>query len=192
MPGNSIRGRAKNLWIKGMRTVGNTAATIASNTKFKVDEMILQNRRKELADDLSGKAYSLWVKGASFPPEMTLILEEIRKLDNRLSDMRAERSGPEITAPIPAEPANEAADTTEEKAETESDDHRSTEMKADTETSLNGAITGASQSVQSEINGCFDPVASVDKMAEKVNSSLNQLTSKIRSFSPEPSDPEQK
>ena len=45
---SNIRDKAKLLWIKGMKTIGNTATNIANNTKYKVDEMTLQNRRREL------------------------------------------------------------------------------------------------------------------------------------------------
>ena len=50
------------------------------------------------------------------------------------------------------------------------------------------AITAATQAVKAEINDVFDHGSSVDKMAEKVNNSLNQLTDRIRSFSPEKND----
>ena len=53
-------------------------------------------------------------------------------------------------------------------------------------------ITGATPSVLSEIEGCFDHEASVDKMAERVNTSLDQLTDKIRSFAPETPEPDGK
>ena len=77
MAGNSnIRDRAKLLWIRGMKSVSNTASNIANNTKYKVDEMTLQNRRRELAGDLSSVTYTLWLKGAELPDELTKILED--------------------------------------------------------------------------------------------------------------------
>ena len=35
-----MRDRIKALWIRGMKAVGNTAANIANNTRYKVDEEI--------------------------------------------------------------------------------------------------------------------------------------------------------
>ena len=52
---NDIRDRVKNIWVKGMDSIGSTAASIASNTRYKVDEMNLQNRRREISQDLSGR-----------------------------------------------------------------------------------------------------------------------------------------
>ena len=110
MAGNSnIRDKAKLLWIKGMKTIGNTATNIANNTKYKVDEMTLQNRRRELGGDLSSAVYAMWMKGTEFPPELTRMLEEMQQLDERLNDMRAERYAQGKTAP---------SNTGDEEAET--------------------------------------------------------------------------
>ena len=57
---------------------------------------------------------------------------------------------------------------------------------------MSNVITAAPPSVLSEIEGCFDHEASVDKMAEKINTSLDQLTDKIRSFAPETPEPDGK
>ena len=34
----------KNIWMKGMEAIGNTASSIASNTKYKVEEMTAGRR----------------------------------------------------------------------------------------------------------------------------------------------------
>lgn len=192
MAGNSnIRDKAKLLWIKGMKTIGNTATNIANNTKYKVDEMTLQNRRRELGGDLSSAVYAMWMKGTEFPPELTRMLEEMQQLDERLNDMRAERYAQGKTAP---------SNTGDEEAETEvsgqPDDTAAEGVAAaeepDEETEVSNVITAAPPSVLSEIEGCFDHEASVDKMAEKVNTSLDQLTDKIRSFAPETPEPDGK
>ena len=215
MAGNNIRDKAKKLWIKGMKTIENTATNIANNTKYKVDEMTLQNRRRELAGDLSSVVYSLWLKGAELPEELTRILQEIQDLDDRLNDMRAEKyaqgkSAAEIRT-ITADGTADAAEQTDEAAEKDADEapqavtwpeipaihpdgtadqpeEAKEEEEAEEEEPLSEAITGAARSLQSEINGYFDHGVSVDKMAEKVNNSLDQLTDKIRSFAPEKAD----
>ena len=86
-----IRERAKALWIKGMKAVGNTAANIANNTRYKVDEVTIQNRRREVFNDLAHKAYALWLKGESFPEPMVKMLDELKQLDEQLNDIRAEK-----------------------------------------------------------------------------------------------------
>ena len=188
---SNIRDKAKLLWIKGMKTIGNTATNIANNTKYKVDEMTLQNRRRELGGDLSSAVYAMWMKGTEFPPELTRMLEEMQQLDERLNDMRAERYAQGKTTP---------SNTGDEEAETEvsgqPDDTAAEGVVAaeepDEETEVSNVITAAPPSVLSEIEGCFDHEASVDKMAEKVNTSLDQLTDKIRSFAPETPEPDGK
>ena len=188
---SNIRDKAKLLWIKGMKTIGNTATNIANNTKYKVDEMTLQNRRRELGGDLSSAVYAMWMKGTEFPPELTRMLEEMQQLDERLNDMRAERYAQGKTAP---------SNTGDEEAETElsgqPDDTAAEGVVAaeepDEEPEVSNVITAAPPSVLSEIEGCFDHEASVDKMAEKVNTSLDQLTDKIRSFAPETPEPDGK
>ena len=75
-----IRDKAKNLWIKGMKAIGNTAASIANNTRYKVDEVTIQNRRREVLGDLANKAYALWLKGEKFPESMTRMLQELKQL----------------------------------------------------------------------------------------------------------------
>ena len=86
-----MRDRVKSLWIRGMKAVGNTAASIANNTRYKVDEVTIQNRRREVLGDLAQKTYALWLKGESFPEAMNRMLEELKKLDEQLNDMRAEK-----------------------------------------------------------------------------------------------------
>ncbi len=198
---NDFRDRAKSVLLRGMKTIGNTAANIASNTKYKVDEMTLQNRRRELINDLSGTIYGLWLKGEKFPEPLSKMLSEIQSLDERLNDMRAERyalggqgaispegtegqaaegaktqplpdaagetSKAEKPAAVPLEPAPRKAASPES----------SPERPADAETSP----------IASEINGYFDKAASVGEIAEKMNSSMAQLSQRLREFSPDAS-----
>ncbi len=188
---SNIRDKAKLLWIKGMKTIGNTATNIANNTKYKVDEMTLQNRRRELGGDLSSAVYAMWMKGTEFPPELTRMLEEMQQLDERLNDMRAERYAQGKTAP-----SNTGDEETEPEVSGQPDDTATEDVVAaeepDEEPEVSNVITAAPPSVLSEIEGCFDHEASVDKMAEKVNTSLDQLTDKIRSFAPETPEPDGK
>ncbi len=83
----------KNIWMKGMEAIGNTASNIANNTRFKVDEMNMLNRRREILSDFGAKAYALWQKGEKdiFPEELQEQLRELSALDEKLNDLRAER-----------------------------------------------------------------------------------------------------
>jgi len=167
-----MRDRVKSLWIRGMKAVGNTAASIANNTRYKVDEVTIQNRRREVLGDLAQKAYALWLKGEAFPEEMNKMLEELKTLDEQLNDMRAEKyaSSGKTYCP-PEESSAEAEDSAEGD---EGDD--SFDLRVDSP-------------VRTEINAFFDSDSSVGKTAEKVNQSLEQLSDRIRSF-PQSEDPE--
>ena len=90
----SLRDRAKSLWIKGMNTIGNTAAHIADNTRHKVDELTIQNRRREVRTDVASTVYALWLKGETFPETDTKMLVELKQLDDQLNDLRAEKYAP--------------------------------------------------------------------------------------------------
>ena len=159
-----IREKCKSLWIKGMKAVGNTAASIANNTRYKVDEVTIQNRRREVLNDLAHKAYALWLKGEEFPESMSRMLEELQKLDEQLNDMRAEKyasSNKQARQPVRnSSPEDEAAEEEDEPA----------------------FIPPEDSPVSAEINELFDGASSVGKSAEKVNQSLEQLSDRIRSF----------
>ena len=81
----------KDIWMKGMEAVGRRASDIASNTKYKVDEMNMVSRRAEIMKDFGMRAYALWQKGEKFPEELAAQLKELSELDEKLNDMRAER-----------------------------------------------------------------------------------------------------
>lgn len=159
----SIRDKAKSIWLKGMEIVGNTAANIANNTKFKVDEVTIQNRRREVMNDLAGKTYSLWLKGVHFPNELSKMLNELQQLDNQLNDMRAAKY----------------ASTNKMLPDDDKTDHEDTETLQEEKDTVKIDI---SSPVSNEINGLFDNTVSVGEMAQKVNSTLEQMSDRIRRF----------
>ena len=167
-----IREKAKALWIRGMKAVGNTAASIANNTRYKVDEVTIQNRRREVLNDVAHKAYALWLKGESFPEPVEKLLDELKQLDEQLNDMRAEKyamtqkPGSSEEAPQEEEPAEE---------EPEEDD-------------LDPSLKDSP--ISEEINGLFDGESTVGKSAEKVNSTMEQLSDRIRNFPRESTETE--
>ena len=81
----------KNVWMKGMEAIGDTASNIANHTKYKVQEMNLINRRHEILEDFGAQAYALWQQGEKFPEELQKQLEELSRVDETLNTIRAER-----------------------------------------------------------------------------------------------------
>lgn len=85
--GKSLKG----IWLKGMEAVSNTASNIASNTKYKVEEMNILNRRREILSDFGAQAYELWQKGEQFPESLAALLQELSTLDETLNAIRTEK-----------------------------------------------------------------------------------------------------
>ncbi len=115
----------KTAWIKGMEAIGNTASNIASNTKYKVQEMNLINRRREILSDFGAQAYEMWQKGEQFPEKLAKQLEELSRLDEELNAMRTERFAGVTTEQVPDETAEAASDETaaeDEAVETVTED----------------------------------------------------------------------
>lgn len=86
-----VLGTLKKTWLKGMEVVGNAASNIASNTKQKVSEMNMENRRREILSDFGLIAYEMWQKGTAFPKELEDQLTELSRLDEELNALRAQR-----------------------------------------------------------------------------------------------------
>lgn len=112
-----IKKSLKSIWLKSMEAISNTASNIASNTKYKVDEMNIVNRRREILSDFGAQAYELWQKGEHFPECLEALLRELSELDEALNAIRTEKlagiktdeetpaaqSAPEESAPTAAE-----------------------------------------------------------------------------------------
>lgn len=86
-----IKKSLKGIWLKSMEAISNTASNIASNTKYKVDEMNIVNRRREILSDFGAQAYELWQKGEKFPETLDVLLKELSELDEALNAIRIEK-----------------------------------------------------------------------------------------------------
>jgi len=107
----------KTAWMKSMEAIGNTASNIASNTKYKVQEMNLINRRREILSDFGAQAYEMWQKGEQFPEKLSKQLEELSRLDEELNAMRTERLAGVTTEKVATESTATEAPAQEEVAE---------------------------------------------------------------------------
>lgn len=106
----------KTAWMKGMEAIGNTASNIASNTKYKVQEMNLINRRREILSDFGAQAYEMWQKGERFPEKLEAQLQELSRVDEELNAIRTERLAGVKTDEEAAQEADAAPDETDEAA----------------------------------------------------------------------------
>ena len=205
-----IGSNLKNIWMKGMEAIGNTASSIASNTRFKVDEMNLVNRRTEILKEFGAQAYALWQKGAHFPEELEQRLQELGKLDEKLNDMRAERFAG-VQTETPAVDETEKDEAAEEAAKTPEKDEASdantnmgegtiSEEPADEEDSEAETVPAndpvpvirvepaaepdrESTPLSSAISDLFEKAPSGAEAADKVNAALDSLEDGLQQFS---------
>lgn len=78
-------------WLKGVEGIGTFASNLASNAKFKMAEINLETRRREVMAEFTQKAYDLWQTGTQLPEQLSSMLQEACDLDERLSLLRAQR-----------------------------------------------------------------------------------------------------
>lgn len=195
--------KIKQFWMKGMQAIGKTATNIASNTKYKLDEMNLQNRRREILSDFSTKAYALWMKGEKLPNELDDMMKELKDLDERLNDLRAEhfagqqnpssvagnRAGQEKAvedADAEESDAEEAVTSEESSADLSADiEKEQSSVQAEVQVPVNADIPPVSsgdQALDKVMDNLFEETPSVHQMAGRVNEALDQMDDHFRRF----------
>lgn len=105
--------------LKGMEAVGTSASNMASNAKLKVNEINLENKRREILTNFSLQAFELWQKGVPLPDPLAAMLAELSEIEDRLSVLRAQKYAkvPADACPRPdATEAQPAADADFETA----------------------------------------------------------------------------
>lgn len=83
--------KVRELMLQGVKAVNNAANSVASTTRYKVDELNLQNRRKELLGTVSELAYALYKRGEELPEGLASVLKNVARIDEELSAIREER-----------------------------------------------------------------------------------------------------
>ena len=168
-----IGSSAKSVFMKAMEGISSAASSLASNTRFRIDEMNLTNQRRELLEGFGAKAYELFKTGASLPPELQEIMEQVARLDKQLDDIRAERANAaEEKAPERA-PSLEVPETEEAAPEKavfgETDDAVPVmDVPDEAETPLAEAVRETAQAAQ-------EAVESSREAAEKLTGILDEI-----------------
>ncbi len=119
--------------LKGMEAIGQGASNLASNAQQRLQELNLENQRRELLNAFPLKAYELWQKGESLPQPLEDMLAELKSVDERLNLARAQRFAkveekkqnaetasegiPEEESVSDEEPSGETADEAPEETE---------------------------------------------------------------------------
>ena len=77
--------------LKGMEAIGQGASNLASNAQQRLQELNMENQRRELLNAFPLKAYELWQKGERLPQPLEEMLTELKEVDERLNLIRAQR-----------------------------------------------------------------------------------------------------
>lgn len=186
-----IKKGLKDFWIKGMEALGNTASNLASNTKYKVNEMNLVNRRREILNGFGAKAYELWQKGVAFPAELETELQELNKLDIQLNELRMEHLSNVEAGEVQGEDTDAAKEPIEDASEQEVPVVAEEEVPAEEETVPVIEVPEETAEKEAEcplsdaINELFEKAPSVKEMAGKVNSALDSFGDSLKEFGKE-------
>lgn len=181
----------KNAVMKGIEAIGNTATSLASNTKQKMEEFNLSNQLKDIYSEIGAQVYELSKQGIVFPSELSGKLQLAAETEKTLislrtqSDDSASDNSPEekYSGECRSEEENSGGppEAIDYAAENNGDIpvirvDREEEKTEDTGIPDNSPLSSA-------INDLFDSIPSVDKIADKVNSSLDELDESLRKFS---------
>lgn len=169
-----IRKSLKGIWLKSMEAISNTASNIASNTKYKVDEMNIVNRRREILSDFGAQAYELWQKGEKFPEQLDALLKELSELDEALNAIRIEKLA--------------GVKTEEEKDEDDEEESvlaATEEMVEDVADAIEDTAEAAGEIAKNTVAEKFDNAVDVvgatfKKLGNKIEGGLEALTKAMK------------
>ena len=178
----------KSFLKKGIEVIGNKASDLASNAKQKVGEYNLANEKKDLFSAIGSKIYDNYLNGDTVPEGLEEELTRITEIDQELEAIRAEKEKAGESAESDAGEPGERVQTEEEVSAEEpaaaeyaakdDSDVPFIEIEEEAEKDKVGECP-----LSSAINDLFENMPPVDKMVDKVNSSLDDLGENLRKFS---------
>lgn len=172
-----IRKSLKGIWLKSMEAISNTASNIASNTKYKVDEMNIVNRRREILSDFGAQAYELWQKGEKFPETLDALLKELSELDEALNAIRIEK----LAGVKTDEEAKDEDKDDEEESVLEAAEDMVEDVADAVEDTVEGAAEIAKNTVVEKFDNAVDVVgATFKKLGTKIEGGLEALTKAMK------------
>ena len=82
------------LFQQGVDAVNNAVMHVSTATRNKMDELTLQNQRKELMENLANTVYTQWQQGETYPESLTGILEQIKDVNDQLEALSKQEEKP--------------------------------------------------------------------------------------------------
>ena len=174
----------KSFLKKGIEAIGSKASDLASNAKQRVGEFNLANEKKDLFSAIGSKIYENYRNGMTIPDGLEEEITRIKEIDNELETIRAEKEKASENAGKTGEQVQEGdkpacGETVAAEYTAKNDtDIPVIEIEEETEKEDNGECP-----LSSAINDLFENMPPVDKMVDKVNSSLDDLGENLRKFS---------
>lgn len=186
----------KEIVKKGINAIGNTANSFAASAKQKVDAYNLENRKNEVFADIGKKICLMHKEGKKIPEEVMKYLGEIEDINRELDRIKKEK---EAASSEEIKTKEENVESYAENADCSEKDKRMEYPSAAEYTAKDNQDVpvleippeecedGKQEScpLSSAINDLFEELPPVDKMVDKVNSSLDELGSNLRRFSGE-------
>jgi len=177
----------KSFLKKGIEVIGSKASDLASNAKQKVGEYNLANEKKDLFCAIGSKIYEKFLNGETVPEGLEEELSRITEIEKELEAIRAEKEKAGENAEETAGEAGKRAQT-EDKSIVEEPAATEYTAKDDTDVPVIEIDETENEEVKdcplsSAINDLFENMPPVDKMVDKVNSSLDDLGENLRKFS---------
>ena len=206
-------GSLQSIVKKSIEALGNKASDLAAGAKQKVGEYNLANEQKDVFSDIGSKVFELSKQGVAFPEELQEDLKKAAEIGAELDRIRAEKEAAEKAKQEAAEKeaaekeAEAGAKDTENKEAPEYREAPVMEMPA-----FDGPVAAAYAArddrdipvisveepekkddggdfadcpMSAAINDLFEQMPPVDKMMDKVNSSLDELGENLKKFSDE-------
>lgn len=201
-------GSLKNIVMKSIEAIGNKASDLAAGAKQKVGEYNLANEQKDVFSEIGSKVFELSKQGVAFPEELQEDLKKAAEIGAELDRIRAEKEAAEKAKQETAKQEAEAAATDEKDKEAPEyreapviemprfdgpvaaeyaarDDRDVPVIRVDDPDEKNGDGDFADCPMSAAINDLFEQMPPVDKMMDKVNSSLDELGENLKKFSDE-------
>jgi len=181
----------KNYVMKGIEAIGNSAGSLAASTRKKIDEYNLSNQMNDVFCSIGKTVYELSKDGTDFPEKLRDDLEKAAQLEDSLKELRKEIESEEKENPdtIDKDESRHSAEGNEreninneisaaEYAAENDSDIPVLEIQEDPEPDQR-----SESPLSNAINELFEKTPTVDKMVDKVNSSLDDLGESLRRFS---------
>ena len=170
--GQDIRNYVK----MGVKAIGDTASKLEDNTKQLLNKLSIESRKEEILNDFGAKAFEMWKNGTVFPEELTEGFKEVLELDEQLKQLvkTEEEDFDQAAGTVNTVSCHDAnACETKQCCPEREKEVPTIEIEPEKEESP----------ISSAINALFEQKPQVDKMAEKVNCSLDEMGEQLRRFS---------